>query len=129
LHAVEQFGGTPLHWACEVEDVETVRLLLRNGADVNRMDEKGRTPLHDALFKANWVIVELLGRADADWLAEHPVGRGVASPLHLVFTSLDAALRAAVREILIRRAGESHQARRALAWFKHHALANERKGQ
>ncbi len=47
-----------------------MRILLSNGAEVNRRDTHGRTPLHDAQLKKNWTIVELLARADADWLLD-----------------------------------------------------------
>ena len=37
---------TALHTACEKEDLDAVRLLLKSGAPVNARDESGATPLH-----------------------------------------------------------------------------------
>lgn len=53
---------TPLHLACDVKEcnLEIIKLLLDNGADVNKTDADNRTPLSDACFKANSEIVKLL---------------------------------------------------------------------
>lgn len=98
-------------------------------ADVNRLDMQGRTPLHDAVFNKNWTIVELLARADADWLSEDPSRHDVASPVHLIFASSDRSRAVPVREILERVAGESPQAQRALAQLQRQDEAEERNDQ
>ena len=41
-------GMTPLHQAVLDENLGAVRLLIKNGADVNRLDEDTWTPLHAA---------------------------------------------------------------------------------
>lgn len=41
-------GWTPLHFATILERKKVVRLLLKNGADPNLGDRRGRTPLHFA---------------------------------------------------------------------------------
>jgi hypothetical protein len=38
-------GITPLHWAVQVPQLESARLLIDAGADVNAKDRQGRTPL------------------------------------------------------------------------------------
>ena len=39
------FGDTPLRWAINHEDVEMVRLLVQGGANPNKADNNGETPL------------------------------------------------------------------------------------
>ncbi|KAH7327406.1 ankyrin repeat-containing domain protein [Rhexocercosporidium sp. MPI-PUGE-AT-0058] len=42
---------TPLMYACRRGNVETVRELLKLGADVNKQSRKGRTPLFEAILR------------------------------------------------------------------------------
>lgn len=60
------FGNTPLHVVITWEDVEAVRLLLSNGADVNAKGEYDFTPLHRALLFNVSEIVSLLLKNGAD---------------------------------------------------------------
>ena len=39
---------TPLHTACQFGNVETAKILLTFGADINRMGKQNVTPLHVA---------------------------------------------------------------------------------
>lgn len=39
-------GQTPLHFACYLDKVDDVRLLLERGANPNAKDDVGRTPMH-----------------------------------------------------------------------------------
>ena len=48
LNDVTDRGWTPLMWACDQECFELVRLLVENGADVNKRDQNGWGPLHMA---------------------------------------------------------------------------------
>jgi uncharacterized protein len=50
----------------------TVAALIARGADVNRHNNRGQTPLAGAIFKNDTTIIELLLRADADPLAGSP---------------------------------------------------------
>ena len=45
LKIAERDGTTALHWAVRADDLETVRLLLRAGADANAATREGITPL------------------------------------------------------------------------------------
>jgi uncharacterized protein len=51
---------TPLHAAVARRDPETVRMLLKHGADPNARQEKGFVPLHDAAANGEEAIVHLL---------------------------------------------------------------------
>ena len=48
VHAQDNFGNTPLHWAAEVDASATATVLLEQGADVHAQDNFGNTPLHRA---------------------------------------------------------------------------------
>ena len=49
-----------------------VAALVERGADVDRRNNRGQTPLAGAVFKNEMTIMELLLRADADPLAGSP---------------------------------------------------------
>ena len=53
-------GMTALHWAAYRDDVETARLLVRAGANVNAANRYGVTPLSLACTNGNVGLVELL---------------------------------------------------------------------
>jgi ankyrin repeat protein len=55
-------GATPLHNAVILGDPETVDLLLDAGADIDRPDHLGRTPLNIAAISAPELIRPLVGR-------------------------------------------------------------------
>ena len=53
-------GRTPLHKAASNGHIETVKLLISKGADVNIKDENGWTPLHLATLNRHLKLVKLL---------------------------------------------------------------------
>jgi len=65
---------TPLHWAARVGHKEVAELLIATSADVNAIDQLGRTgwaalhvtPLHEAAYHGHKEIAELLITAGAD---------------------------------------------------------------
>ncbi|MDE0200553.1 MAG: ankyrin repeat domain-containing protein [Caldilineaceae bacterium] len=64
-------GSEALFTAIEKGDVETVRLLVEAGADVNAAEGfGGNTPLHEAVEEGNAEIVQILVDAGADIEAE-----------------------------------------------------------
>lgn len=46
MDAKDKHGETPFFMATEREYRETMKILIRHGANVNTRDNKGRTPLH-----------------------------------------------------------------------------------
>ena len=62
----DDLGETPLYCATEQENIEMVKYLLEQGADVNIKDYTLETPLQCAVRKRNKKIVELLVNNSAD---------------------------------------------------------------
>ncbi|HSQ36154.1 MAG TPA: ankyrin repeat domain-containing protein, partial [Candidatus Binatia bacterium] len=60
VHSKDKRDCTPLHWACDGGNAETVGLLIANGAKLMARDADGDTPLHWAAVKGNASIVEIL---------------------------------------------------------------------
>ena len=64
--------------ACKRDDVKTVKLAIKDNADVNFIDSRGNTPLIWACHRNNLAIVELLLKNDADanianWYGQTPL--------------------------------------------------------
>ncbi|WP_342273365.1 ankyrin repeat domain-containing protein [Spiroplasma endosymbiont of Acasis viretata] len=57
---------SPLYYAVNNNNIEIVKLLLENDADINEQDINGSTPLHWAIECNNIEIVKLLLENDAD---------------------------------------------------------------
>ena len=67
VNKVDSNGYTTLHYASAYGNRAVVELLIRAGADVNKVDSIYRfTPLHFASFKGHKEVVELLIGAGAD---------------------------------------------------------------
>lgn len=74
-------ASTPLHKAVCSTVVETVKMLLDAGANVNAVDGNGKTPLHHAIGKNRPRIARLLIEHGAD-LNKLPPGCGTTPLLH-----------------------------------------------
>ena len=78
LNAFSSWGMTPLTHAIAVYEhpggAPFVMLLIEHGADVNRPDERGHTPLMWSLGLGDARVAELLLRAGADARARRPDG-------------------------------------------------------
>ncbi|TYZ59908.1 hypothetical protein PybrP1_009221 [[Pythium] brassicae (nom. inval.)] len=72
--------GTPLHLACELGDVDAVRLLCEFGTDVEGRDEAGNTPLLVACSQGHYDCVVFLLQSAADLTAANTAGQ---TALHL----------------------------------------------
>jgi ankyrin repeat protein len=64
--AAEIAGYEGLHQAAHTGEVETIRQLIAEGADLDARDAAGRTPAHVAAFASNDAALEVLARAGAD---------------------------------------------------------------
>lgn len=62
--ASEAWGGS-LFLACINSSADTVRLLLRHGADAHAKDHIGRTPLHFALYRTLEIVKQLVEEYNA----------------------------------------------------------------
>lgn len=60
------FATTPLIFACNLERVKVVKLLLKSGADPDLKDYLGETPLTKASKKRNIKLIKLLLKFHAD---------------------------------------------------------------
>jgi ankyrin repeat protein len=66
----DSWGFTPLHYASAYNHIETAKLLLYAGADVEAKDKWGRTPLHVASAYNSIEEAKLLIEAGADMNAK-----------------------------------------------------------
>ena len=66
VHAKDNNGWTPLHWASYRGNLKMAQLLIEKGADVNAKNYHGNTPLYWASFKGYLEITQLLIEKGAD---------------------------------------------------------------
>ena len=79
------FGTTLLHSASKSGNMELVRLLIQEGANVNAQDEDGESPLHGAMAKSdNYNVVRTLIENGADLSSKAVDGK---TPFHNVFNN------------------------------------------
>src|SRR5688572_8663723 len=96
VNVPEADGTTALHWAVRAEDLATVELLLRGGADPRAANRYGVTPLSVAALNGNAALVERLLDAGADPNTTRAEGETV------LMTAARAGSAAAVRVLLAR---------------------------
>ena len=60
LESRGSYGRTPLHMACEMDQVEIAKFLVEKGANVRSRDRQGLTPLHYAAFCNDKALMSLL---------------------------------------------------------------------
>lgn len=80
-------GKTPLHFAAEYSKFESVVLLLKHGAGINKVDLYGRTPLHFGIIYKEIAIFLLENGADS-LLADYEGWK----PLHRAYKGCDIDL-------------------------------------
>jgi uncharacterized protein len=76
----DQYQQTPLHVACQAEQTEIVKLLLKKRANVNSKERNGWTPLHCGAQCGSLDIIELLLNEDAIEVGE--LNKDGTSALH-----------------------------------------------
>ncbi|KAK9076277.1 hypothetical protein SSX86_004610 [Deinandra increscens subsp. villosa] len=69
-------GCTLLHLACDLGHEVMLELLLQFGADINRPDYHGRTPLHHCIFFGNNKLAKYIIRRGADVSIKDGGGQG-----------------------------------------------------
>jgi ankyrin repeat protein len=77
INAPETDGATALHWAVRVDNLEIIRLLVRNGANVKAANRYGVTPLSLAAESGDAAVIELLLSEGADANEALPEGETV----------------------------------------------------
>lgn len=65
-HLTDSMGNTPLHWACAMDKVKPVNVLLYFGSNVHAVNHSGLTPLMLSLVKGNFSAVQKLIDYGAD---------------------------------------------------------------
>ncbi|KAF7864010.1 hypothetical protein EAF04_006975 [Stromatinia cepivora] len=71
IRVVNDICGTALHYASWKNHVDTMKELLRAGADPNAQDKQGGTPLHIAVATGQYQAYQLLISAGANMLSRN----------------------------------------------------------
>lgn len=79
---VDDLHARLLHYAANKGYIKTIQILCRCGAQVNAQDCNGNTPLHDAVFMQNCLIVDCLLENNADPLIANRHG---VTPIQVSF--------------------------------------------
>ena len=74
LNSKNALEDTPLHTVCSWGEIEPVKLLIDEGADVNARGDKGATPIFNAVIGGNLDVVRLLIDSGTDLSLENHLG-------------------------------------------------------
>jgi ankyrin repeat protein len=81
INSLDNYNRTPLHWACRIDNIELVRLLIEQGSDLNRMDMNGIAPIHSLASRGFVKAAELLIERGANINIQDKFG--LVTPLHM----------------------------------------------
>jgi ankyrin repeat protein len=114
VNGAEADGMTALHWAVRADDADTVKLLIKAGANVSAANRYGITPLSLSATNGNAVITRALLAAGANPNAPGPDGETV------LMTAARAGSAEVVTALIDRgvnvNAAEAWQGQTALMW-------------
>ncbi|ARU59248.1 ankyrin [Oleiphilus messinensis] len=77
VNCVNLMDDTPLHTVCSWGDLESARILIDAGADVNAKGDNGCSPIFNGVIGGNPKVLELLIRSGARVNSKNDDGRSV----------------------------------------------------
>jgi ankyrin repeat protein len=77
VNSVNLMDDTPLHTVCSWGELESVKILIDAGADVNAKGDNGAPPLFNAVIGGNPKVIELLVKSGANANLSNDDGRSV----------------------------------------------------
>lgn len=89
IDSVGCFGNSPLNIAATQGDLESVRTLLDEGADINFQGEEGSTPLHDAIEQNHQSVIHFLVQRGASKCIKNKEGMTASSLAALLGITID----------------------------------------
>lgn len=113
INAAQADGTTALHWAANLDDMETAEMLIAAGANVKAANRYGVTPLSLAATNGNAAMIALLLKAGADVNTALPGGETVL--MTAARTGKVEAVKTLLKAGADVHAKESHQ-QNALMW-------------
>mmetsp|Transcript_23251 Transcript_23251/g.45124 ORF Transcript_23251/g.45124 Transcript_23251/m.45124 type:complete len:93 (-) Transcript_23251:56-334(-) len=90
-------GQTPLHFAANNGEIESIKCLIENGAEKEAKDNDGRTPLHVAAEAGKMEVVKCLLELGAGKEAKEKDGK---KPLDLISEYIREEKKAEMRVLL-----------------------------
>ena len=122
VHARDDFGTAPLHWAARAGAMECATTLLERGAGVNALNKAQRAPLQWAAERDKGKCIRLLAEHGADLNTQDKKGR---TPLHRAtyegkVEAVETLLKLGADPMILNRSGKTafQIARKACAYLK-----------
>lgn len=106
---MDEYGRSPLHYAALHGNLEEVKTLIANGADINMQDDGGMTPLQFAMQEKRQLIIEFLLslNANPNLLDAHGNGSLWTAVMTTKKNSFDADIK--IIELLLSHGANAHQ--------------------
>jgi len=90
LNKQDPNGNTPLHFACEYNNIEIVKTLIDAGSKLNLKNKDGNSPLHIVCMKNLEDVIEILIKSDGINL--NSVNNNLHTPLDITCDSINGQL-------------------------------------